>query len=159
MSGFLLDAHLITQYRGRDVEAIANVLSEGIGVAGGVEQDDVAADFTFQFRRSAQSDEVTFVHDGETVATLGFFHEVRGDQHAHVLFVAEDCQVLPEIAAGAGVEAGRGFVEKEDSGMMQEALRQFNAALHASGECFDAFFGAVGKADAGEDLFHALFQR
>src|SRR5215472_1975954 len=43
--------------------------------------------------------------------------------------------------------------------MMQQAFGQLDAALHASREGLDAFLGAVGEADAGEDLVDATFQR
>ena len=77
---------------------------------------------------------------------------MRGDEHGDMLFVAQHLQVLPEIAPGAGIEAGGGLIEQQHSGMMQQSLGQFDAALHAAGESFDQFLGAIGQADAREDF-------
>src|SRR5271166_3705402 len=118
MARFLLDTNLIAEDGGRDVEAIPNVLSEGSGVVGGVEQDDVTADLALQFRGSSESYQIPFVHDRQAVAALSFFHEVGGDQYGNMLFVAKNLQILPKVAAGARIKASRRFVEKQNAGMM-----------------------------------------
>src|ERR1700756_460204 len=64
VTGFLLDPNLIAEHSGRDVETAANMLGEGIGIAGGVEKGDVAANFTLQLRGCSQRDKIAFVHDG-----------------------------------------------------------------------------------------------
>src|SRR5579862_6341429 len=72
-----------------------------------------------------------------------------------MLLIAQDLQVLPEVATGAGIEAGGRLVEQQDS-RMKKALSQFDAALHASRERLDAFLGTIGKTNAGENLVHAV---
>ena len=42
--------------------------------------------------------------------------------------------------------------------MMQQALGEFEAALHASGECFCFFVGAIVKTDAAQHFIDALLQ-
>ena len=125
---------------------------------GGIEQDHVAADFTFQLRGRAQGHQVAFIHDGEAVTALGFFHEMRGDEHRDVFLVAQRPQVLPEIAPGAGIEAGGGLIEQQHSGMMQQSFGQLDAALHAAGKSFDQFLAAIGQADAAEDFLNPVLQ-
>jgi hypothetical protein len=44
---------------------------------------------------------------------------------------------LPQIAASARVEAGRGLIEQQDRRMMQQSFRKLDAARHAAGESFD----------------------
>ncbi len=53
--------------------------------ARGVQQNDVAADFVFQVRGRAQRHQFAFIQDGEAIATLGFFHQVRGDDDRDAL--------------------------------------------------------------------------
>ena len=141
------------------METAADVVGQRSGVVRGIEHDYVAADFAFQFCGRAQRDQVAFIQDGEAVAAFGFFHQMRGHQHGDVLFVAQHLQILPQIAAGAGIEARGRFIEQQNAGMMQQAFREFDAALHASGKSFDAFLGAVGQADASQNFVDALFQR
>src|SRR5437016_112341 len=66
MAVFEFDAHLIASGlvahdRGIDLEACADALGEGLGVARSVEQDHVATDFVLEFRRRTQGDQLTFV--------------------------------------------------------------------------------------------------
>ena len=83
---------------------------------------------------------------------------MSGDEDGDVLLIAQHREVLPEVAPGAGIEAGGGFVEQQDAGMMQQSFGQFEAALHAAGESLDAFLGAIRQADAAEHFLNALFQ-
>ena len=53
---FHLEAHPIRHHSGIDPEASANALSERFGIAGGIQHDDVSADFMFQLCRRTQSD-------------------------------------------------------------------------------------------------------
>ncbi len=156
---FALDAHLIAQHGRLHVEARPDVVGQQTGVVGGIEQDHVAADLALQFCRRAQRHQIAFIHDGEAVATLGFFHQMRGHQHRNVLFIAQDLQVLPQIAPRSRIKASRRLIEQQHSRMMQQALGQFDAALHAAGKSFHPFLGAVGEAHARENFFDALLQR
>jgi hypothetical protein len=136
-----------------DSKAGFDVASERFGISC-IKNNYVATDFVAKIGRCTQGNELAFVHNGEAVAALSFFHQMGGDQNGDVLLVAEDAKVLPKIAAGARVEAGRGFVEQKNGGMMQQALGQFEAALHSSGESFGTIVSAIGKSDAGEHFFN-----
>src|SRR5271170_5856207 len=81
-----------------------------------------------------------------------------GDEHGDMFLVAQRPQVLPEIASRAGIEAGSGLIEQQHSGMMQQSLGQFDAALHAAGKSFHELFGAIGEADAAEDFLNPVLQ-
>ena len=80
------------------------MLRQNSGVSRGIEQDDVAADFAFQFCGSAESHQISLIHDGKAVAAFGLFHQMRRDQNGNVLLVAQDLQILPEIAPGTGIK-------------------------------------------------------
>ena len=80
-------------------------------------------------------------------------------KHGHALFVAQDLQILPKVAARAGIEAGRRLVQQQHGRMMQQPLCEFQPTLHAAGKCFGFFFGAIGETDAAQHLGNALLQR
>ena len=125
----------------------------------GVEQDHVAANLALQLRRRAQADQVAVAQDGQAVAFFGLFHQVRGHDDGDALLVAQNLQVLPEVAARAGIEAGGGLIEQQNLGTMEQSLGQFETALHAAGEGFGAVLGAIGEGDALQHFRHALLQR
>ncbi len=112
-----------------------------------------------QFRGRAQRDDVAVGVNRQTVAALGLFHQMRGDQHGHAFFVAQNLQVLPQVAARAGIESGRRLIEQQHRRMMQQPLRQFQAPLHAAGKCLGFFFRAIGQPNAAKHLGNALLQR
>ena len=148
VTAFLLDAHLIAQGRRLYVESSPNVLSQSTGIPRRIEHHDVSADLAFQFFRRTQRDEVAFVHDGQPVAALGFFHQMRCYQHRHMLFIAQNLQVLPQIAPSSRVKPSGRFIEQQNPRMMQQAFSQLNAPLHAARECLNSFLRPVGQSDA-----------
>lgn len=60
-----------------------------------------------------------------------------GEEDGGLVFFAYGLQIFPEVLAALGVEAGGGFVEKEDFGLMHERADDFQFALHAAGVGFD----------------------
>ena len=113
----------------------------------------------FSSRGSSQRHELSFVEDGEAVAALGLFHQVRGHDHRDLFLVAQDLEILPQVAARAGIEAGGGLVEQQNGGMVEQSLGQFQAALHAAGESLGFLPGAVGEPDPAQHFLDARFQR
>src|SRR5882672_1684689 len=91
-----LHAHLIFQNCSVDVKASPDTLGEQSRIMCGIQENHVTADFTLQLRGRTQRYQVAFIHNGEAITTLGLFHEVRGDQHRYMFFVAQGGQVLPE---------------------------------------------------------------
>ena len=138
---------LLSSTVGLQSKALFDVLRQRVGFAC-FQQDHVAANFALQFRRSAQRDNVAFGVDRQAIAALGLFHQVRGNQHGDVFFVAQNLQVLPQIAARAGIEAGRRLIQQQHRRVMQQTLGQLQPPLHAAGKCLGFFFGAIGKPDA-----------
>ena len=120
------------------------------------EQNDVAADLALQLRGSAQRDDIAFGVNRQPVAALGLFHQVRGDQDGHMFFVAQNLQILPQVAPRARIEAGCWLIQQQHRRMMQQTLRQFQAALHAAGKCFGFLLRAIGEANARQHLGNAL---
>ena len=90
------------------------------------------------------------VHDGDAVGPLGFVQQMRREHDRDAVALADLLQVLPQVAAGAGVEAGGRLVEQQQPRAMQHALGQLDAAPQAAGERFDQVAAAIGEAQAGE---------
>lgn len=57
------------------------------------------------------------------MAALGFIHVVRGDQEGEA-FVRELMNLIPEIAARLRIDARRGFVEEQESRVVDHARGQ-----------------------------------
>src|SRR5580692_10441182 len=104
--------HLVFQDSGLDQEAHANSFRQQSCVPRGFQNDDVAADFAFQFRWGTQRYQIPFVQDGQPVAALGFFHQMRGHEDGNMFFIAQGLQILPQVAARSGIKTGRGLIEK-----------------------------------------------
>src|ERR1700722_18164092 len=75
------------------------------------------------------------VDDGDAVAEIvGFVHVMRGDEDRQLHAVAQLVEHLPDSNARYGIEAGGGFVEKEDAGVVNEAASDYPSSSHAAGE-------------------------
>ena len=149
---------LMIEHRGVQSEALFDALRDGIRLVG-FEQENVAADLALQLCRRAQGYDVAFGVDRQAVAALGLFHQVRRDQHRYMFFIAQDLQILPEIAARAGIEAGGRLVQQQHRGMMQQALGQLQATLHAAGKCLGLFLRPVGQSHARKHFSDTFLQR
>src|SRR5579872_3395609 len=110
---FALDADFAGEHGSFHREAGAYALGQRLRLVR-FQQDHIAADFTLQFRRSAQRHHLALVEDGHAVAFFRFLHQVRGDDDGDVLFIAQNAQVLPQIAARARVKSGGGFVQQQN---------------------------------------------
>ena len=151
------EADLLVHDGGIDMEFAANLSCQRLWIAG-FQEDYIAADFSGERFGCAESDEVALVQDGEAIAALGFFHEMGSDDDGDALLVAEDSEVLPEVAAGAGIETGGRFIEEQDLGMVEQTFREFDAALHSAGEGFNVIVGTVEQSYAGENLVDTIFE-
>ena len=157
MSVFNFEADLLIHHGGIDMKLVADAVGQRLRVAR-FEQNHVAADLAGQCLGRAQRYEIAFIQDRQPVATFGFFHQVRGDDDGDMLLIAEDLEILPKVAPGAGIETGGGLVEKQNFRMMEQAFGELDAALHAAGESFYAIAGAVEQSDAGKNLVDAGFE-
>lgn len=154
---FNFEADVFVHNGGIDLKLIANAFGQRLRVAR-FEQNDVAADLAGQRFRRAERYQIAFIQDGETIAALGFFHQVSGDNHGDMLLIPENRQILPKVAPGAGIEARRGLVEQQYFRMMEQAFGEFDAALHASGESFHKIGGTVEQPHPSEDFIDARFE-
>src|SRR5664279_6079612 len=111
MSGLNFQPHPMIQYRGMQSEPLRDALRQRIGLVR-VKQNHVATDLALQFGGCPKRDDAAVGINRKPIAAFGFFHEVSGDQHGYALFVTQNLQVLPEIAASAGIETGGGLVEQ-----------------------------------------------
>src|ERR1035437_3043596 len=157
MSVFNFEADVVVDNRGIDVELRVNAIGQSLRVAC-FQENYVAADLAGQGLGRAQRYQTAFVQDGEAVAAFGFFHQVSGNDDRDALLIAEDLEVLPKVAPGAGIEAGRGLVEEQNLMMVEQAFGEFDAALHASGKCFHAVAGAVQQSYTREYLCDSLLE-
>src|SRR5437879_9403920 len=92
------------------------------------------------------------------MAMFGFIHEMRGDEDGDVVGALDLAEVLPNVDARAGVEAGAGLVEQEDARAMEQALGELDAPAHAAAEGGDVLARALREADAGEHFVDAFFE-
>ena len=98
------------------------------------------------------------MHDRDAIGAIGFVEQVRRQDDRRPLAFANLAEILPQIAAGAGVEAGAWFVEQQQSRAVEHALGKFDAAPHAARERFDQIVRPIGEADGGEELVAARRQ-
>ncbi len=95
------------------------------------------------------------VHDDEPVAELlGLVHVVRRDDERDALAL-EAVEPVPQHVPGLRVQAGRGLVEEEDLGVVDERPRDGEPALHPARERLDAVVAALGELGEVEELVGA----
>jgi hypothetical protein len=82
--------------------------------------------------------------------------EVLGGEEDGDAGVAQAGDGVPDVAAAARVEAGGRLVEEHDRGLGDEAEREVEPPLHASGVGRDAAVGGVGEVEALEQRGRAL---
>ncbi len=70
---------------------------------------------------------------GQTVASLRLVHVMGGDEERQALG-GQELNLLPEIAAGLGIDAGGRLVEKEQLGLVNEAGGEGHPLFPAAGK-------------------------
>src|SRR3954471_6822456 len=73
----------------------------------------------------------------------------QDERHATLLQAVE---TIPEQVAGLRIETGRGLVEQEERGLVDQASRDGESPLHAAGQRLDLVLGAVAELDEVEEL-------
>lgn len=76
---------------------------------------------------------------------------VRGEDHGDAAGL-EPGEQFPGPGAGLGVQSCGGFVEEDDTGVVEQGAGEVEASLLAAGEGADAGGEPVGQVDLGEDL-------
>jgi hypothetical protein len=96
------------------------------------------------------------VHDHEAVAQLlGLVHVVRGEDEGDAALLEAE-ETIPDDVPRLRVEAGRGLVEDEDLGLVDEAAGDREAPLHAARQRVDHVVGALGELHEVEQLIGPL---
>src|SRR5690348_18149201 len=72
----------------------------------------------------------------DTVASLGFFHVMCGQDDRDALIVAQMRKVMHKLTARGGVEARARLIQHEQFGLVQQGFRQLNPALQSTRERF-----------------------
>ena len=108
-----------------------------------------------QATRRPGRDDLRLVHHDQPVAQLlGLVHVVRGQDDGHALLL-EPVKAIPNQVPRLRVEAGRGLVEQEKAGLVDERTGDREPSFHATGEGLDFVFGAVLELDELEQLLRA----
>ena len=101
--------------------------------------------------------DLPLVHDDDVVAgELDVGQEVRREDQADALVVAEVAHELEHLVAPLRVHAVGRLVEEQQIGIVDERLRQLDALLHAGRVGLDVAVARLAEADVVEDLVRAL---
>src|SRR5580700_6517586 len=84
---------------------------------------------------------------------------MRRDDYRHSLFIPQNSQVLPKIAACARIQAGCRLVEQQNRRMMEQSLGQFQSPLHTTRKGLGFFVGAVCQSHPAQHFLNALLER
>src|SRR5437667_431573 len=82
----------------------------------------------------AEGGEPATIQHGDAIARLGLFDVMRGQEHGETGRGSQGTDLLPQRAAGAWVEPGRGAREEQDAGLVQDAAGDVGRAPHATRE-------------------------
>src|SRR5207244_12898451 len=72
-----------------------------------------------ELRGRAEGGEPATIQHGDAIARLGLFDVVRSQEHGETGRGSQGADLLPQRAARAWVEPGRGLVEKQDAGLVR----------------------------------------
>ena len=113
-----------------------------------------AAALREDFLRVAVGEDLAVVHGQQLLELFGFVDVGGGHQHGHAgVFGAQFAHQCPELAAGKRVDAGGGFVQNQQVGVVHQGAAQAEFLLHAAGELAG---GAAGKGRQAGGLHQAL---
>ena len=83
-------------------------------------------------------------HQEARAQALSLVHKVGGQQNRFAL-LQQQLQALPHQVAGLWVQAGGGFVQQQQLGVIHQSARQAQAPLHATRELARLGFGLAGE--------------
>ena len=125
------DAEAVFKDLRGDLKTLLNGGGERPGVVGR-EGDDIRADAGLEGGWGVAGGESALIHDGQAIAVLGFIHEVSGEEDRYSIGFADGAEMLPEINACGRIEAGGGFIKKQEARAGEQALGEFNPAAHSA---------------------------
>ena len=85
---------------------------------------------------------------------VGFLQVLGGKEEGDAVAV-QLLDVAPDLVARDGVEAGGWFIEKDDSGLMDEGAGEVQSPFHAAGVALHGAVGGIGEADDFEKVVDA----
>ena len=99
----------------------------------GLDRHARAPDFGLQLGGGALRDDRPAVDDPDPVGQRVRLLEVlRGEEHRDPLVVGQPRDLLPQRRPALGVQAGRGLVEEQDPGLVDQRHGEVQAPLHAA---------------------------
>ena len=113
------------------------------------------ADACNHFLHGAGGEQVAVGNVSQPMAALRFIHVVRGDEKRQPLG-GELMDLLPEIAARFGIDAGGRLVEQQQFRPMNEAGRQREPLLPAAGKLAGELVFALCRAQSLDAFAHGL---
>jgi hypothetical protein len=99
-----------------------------------------------------QNDLAVVDHADPVGHLLGFLDVVRGQDHGDAA-CAQDSHQLPHLAPQLDVDAGGGFVEKQDLRLVRQGLGDQHPALHAARQGDDLVVPLVPQSEILQQLF------
>jgi hypothetical protein len=99
--------------------------------------------------RRALHDDAAAVHEREPIAKEGLVHVMRRDQYADAAF-REFVHEFPELSAGERIDPGRGLVQEQDFGLVQQRGRHGQCPLVTQRQARRARCGVADKIDSIE---------
>jgi hypothetical protein len=118
----------------------------------GLDGQRVAADFAAQFVGRVERHQFALVENRQPVGLVGFFQQVRREDDRHAVVAANRMQVVPQVGASAGVEAGARFVENQHPRFVQQTFGQLDATTQAARERFAKIVAAVSEPQPREHV-------
>ena len=114
---------------------------------------EVPAKAVLEVFRGVDGDDLSVIDDGDPVAQpVRFFHVMRREDDRDPFLLRERGDVVPEVVAGLGVKAERGFIEEEDRRVVEKAAGDLKAPPHPAGEGLDNIISPVVQFDQREEL-------
>ena len=112
--------------------------------------------FPFQLRRWAQRDEAPAIEHRHPVAGLGLLDIVSREKHGESEGLSQPAHDLPQAAPRAGIETGRGLVEEQHPGLVQNSASDVQGAPHSSGQRADRISAPLEQGELPQQVERAV---
>jgi hypothetical protein len=138
------------------LDEFANVREKSIG---GVFQDDLGLVFGGdEVLESSFLDQASSVDDADVVTNfLHLFEEVGAEKDGDAAFLESENKVA-NLAWAKGIDTGRGLVEDDEAGILNECLGESNALEHAFGVASQPSVASVLETHEIEKFFGAILE-
>ena len=118
-----------------------------------IERQRLLAQLAHQRAGLVDDDDLALGNDGDAVGHfLRFLDVMRRQQDGHAPF-AQFADHVPHVAPQFDIDAGGGFVEKQDVGLVAQCLGDHDAPLHAARQFHDLRVALVPERQVAKQLF------